>query len=127
MVHALGEADEAKHLGDLGLDDRAGLADALEGEGDVLVDRLVRQELEVLVDGADLTAKVRDLLVAHLGQVLAADDHLTVGSLKLARDEAQKRGLAGPRVTDDKDELAGVHVEADVVESGLVGLGRVDE
>jgi len=30
-------------------------------------------------------------------------------------------------VTDDKDELTGVDVEADVVQSGLVGLGRIDE
>ena len=127
VVHALGEADEAEHLGHLGLDDRLGLADALEGKGDVLVDGLVRQELEVLVDGADLATKIRDLLVAHLGEVLSGHDDLTGAGLQLARDEAQKRRLAGARVTDDEHELAGVDVEADVVECGLVGLGRVDE
>lgn len=127
VVHLLAQADEAQHLGDLRLHDGARLADALEGKGHVLVDRLVGQELEVLVDGADLAAQVRDLLVLHLAQVLAGHDDLAAGGALLARDEAQQGGLAGAGVADDKDELTGVDVEADTVESGLVGLGRVDE
>ena len=90
VLHALTEANKAKHLGDLRLDDGLGLADALEGEGDVLVDRLVGKQLEVLVDGADLTTKIRDLAVAHLGEVLAGNDHLPLGGAQLARDEAQE-------------------------------------
>ena len=51
--------------------DVPGPADHLEGEGDVLVDGLVRQQLEVLEDAPDVAAQVRDLPARQLADVLA--------------------------------------------------------
>ena len=53
------EADQLEHLGHDPLDRRRGLADHLEGEGDVLGHRLVRQQPEVLEDAADLPPQLR--------------------------------------------------------------------
>jgi hypothetical protein len=80
------EADKAQHLRDLRLDDRARLADALEGEGDVLVGGLVGQQLEVLEDAADLAAQVRDLPVAHLVRSWPATNTWPLRGLELAVD-----------------------------------------
>ena len=59
LLELLGQADQLEDGRHLGLDDVLGPADDLEGEGDVLVDRLVGQQLEVLEDAADVAAQVR--------------------------------------------------------------------
>ena len=92
-----------------------------------LVHRLVRREFEVLIDRANLAAEVRDLPVAQLREVLARDDDLAARGAQLAREEHEQGRLARAGVTHDEHELAGIDVKADVVERGLVGLGRVDE
>src|SRR6185503_16474477 len=57
------EADQAKRLGYLGADLGAAGTDHLQRVGDVVVDGAVRQQLEVLEDGADVAAKLRDFLL----------------------------------------------------------------
>src|SRR6266511_3279755 len=52
---------QLEHLGDGAVDGVATRTDHLEREGDVLTNRLVRQELEVLEDAADRAAQRRHL------------------------------------------------------------------
>lgn len=127
-------APEADQLQDLryGLADLAArFADDLLGEGDVLGDRLVGQQAEVLEDGPQLAPHVRDLPVGELREVLAEDVHLAVGGPFLAQDEPQEGGLAGAGGADQEDELALGDVEGDISECGpvllRVGLGDVVE
>ena len=125
-VHLLAQAHEAQHLGHLRLDDRARLADALEGKGHVVKDGLVRQQLEVLEHAADLAAQVRDLPVAHGAQVLASDHDLAVRGLELAGDELEERRLTRAGMAHEEHKLAGKDVNVHVVERRLVGLRRID-
>jgi hypothetical protein len=60
-VGLVGEADQVEDLGHLAADGAAVLADDLEGVGDVLVDGLVGQQLEVLEDAADVAPQQRHL------------------------------------------------------------------
>src|SRR5207248_2225367 len=76
------------------------------GEGDVVVDALVRQELEVLEDAADVPAQVRDLPLAELGDVLAGDPDAAGVRLLLLVEEADERRLAGTGRPHQEDELA---------------------
>ena len=55
------EPDDPQRLGDGLADDRAGLADDLQREGDVLEDGLVGQQPEVLEHRADLATQLRHL------------------------------------------------------------------
>ena len=79
-----GEADEREHLGHGLLDESARRADDLQRERDVLEDRLVRQQPEVLEHRADVPAEVR---------------HLAVGQRAAGRGRARRRGRrsASPR------------------------------
>ena len=59
-----------------------------------------------------------DLALAHglRGRVLAVEeDRALIGGLQ-AGDDAQQRGLARARRAEQRDQLAGGHVEAHVVE-----------
>src|ERR1700734_2394140 len=48
---------------------------------------------------------------------LAVDQDLPVALLLQARDQMQQSGFAATRGSDDADELAGMHLKIDVVES----------
>ena len=74
VVGLLGQADEIEDLRHLRAHDVARAADHLERERDVLVDRLVGQQLEVLEDAADVAAQLRDLPAAEPRDVAAGDD-----------------------------------------------------
>ena len=91
VIHLLGQTDEAEHLRNLRLDDRTWLANALERKGDVLVDRLIRQKLEVLINRANLATQVGNLAVAQLGEVLARNNDVPARRAKFTRKETQKR------------------------------------
>ena len=53
------QANDAEGFGHRLADDGSGLADNLECEGDILVDRLARQEPEILEHGADFATHER--------------------------------------------------------------------
>jgi hypothetical protein len=88
--------DELEHLGDARADVLAAPADDLEGEGHVLPDGLVRQELEVLEDVADLAAQQRDLPAPQLLEVLARDPDLAAVRDLLAGEQRMKVDLPDP-------------------------------
>ena len=93
----LGQTDEVEHLRHLGAHHVTGAPDDLHGEGDVLVDRLVGQQLEVLEDAADVPAQLGHLPVAQLGDVAAGHDDAAGRGLLLPEEEAQQGGLARNR------------------------------
>ena len=122
------EADHLEGLGDQGGDVAAGAADDLEGEGDVLADRLVGEQPEVLEDGADVAAQPRDLPAGEPVDLLAGDVDASRRRAVLAQHEAQERRLARAGGADEEDELALLDVDRDLVERrvGVAGVGLGD-
>ena len=102
-----------------------GRAEDLQGERDVLVDVLVRQQAEVLEDGADLAAQTRHLAVGQPAQLVAGDQHRPLGGLLLAQREPEQGRLAGPGLADDEDELAAADLEVDPAQ-GRPGRPGID-
>src|SRR6185369_2928016 len=95
---------------DLGLVGAHRLRPHAQAERDVLEDRHVAEQGVVLEDEAD--APLADV---GIGGVLAMEEHgARVGHLE-AGDHAQQRRLARPRWAEQRDELAGRNVEAEVV------------
>src|SRR6266511_1556665 len=112
----VGEADQLEHLWDGPLDVVAALADDLEGEGDVLAHRLVRQQLEVLEDAADGATQRRHLPGGEPVELLAGHPDAPAGGLVLLGQQAQEGGLARARLAHHEDELTLVDLDRDVVE-----------
>ena len=105
-----------------------GPADHLERERDVLVHRLVGEQLEVLEDAADVAAQLRDLPRAEPADVAAGDEHPAVGGDLVAQQELQEGRLPGARRADEEDELALGDLEGELTQGddvALVGLGDV--
>src|SRR5690606_20056505 len=65
--------------------------------------------------------EVRHPAVRQCPQVSAEHDHAAVARGLFAQDEAQARGLAGARRTDEEHELPALHCEDDLAECGLRG------
>ena len=107
---------------------RAGLADHLERERDVLGDGLVGQQAEVLEDGADLAAQPRHLPAGEPVEVLAGDVHAATRRAGLAEHQPQGGRLAGAGLAHEEDELALLDVDAHLVERRLArsGVGLAD-
>jgi hypothetical protein len=117
-------------LRDLGVDHVAGPADDLLRERDVLVDRLVGQELVILEDAPDIAPQLRDLPGAEAGDVAAGDDDAAGGRVLLAQQQPKRRRLPRARRPDDEDEFALADVEGDVAQRddvALVDLGDTFE
>jgi hypothetical protein len=70
-VQLVGESHQLDNRGDPLVDDVLRAADDLQSEGDVLTDRLVGQELEVLEHAADIAAQVGHTPPRQLANVLA--------------------------------------------------------
>src|SRR5207245_3035237 len=92
-------------------------------ERDVLVDREVRQQLEVLEDQADLATVVRQLAPLHAAELDAIDEDLAFGRLLLPDEEADHRRLARARWPDKEEEVALGDHEIDVAKR--LGAGWV--
>ena len=110
-----GELDEGQHLADAALDLAVLDLLAAQAEGDVLVDREVREEGVVLEDGVDVPPVRR-----QPGHVLAVQLDQAGRRLLEAADHAQRRGLAAAGRPQEGEELAVAHLEVDVVDGGDV-------
>src|SRR5918995_2177099 len=123
------ESNQLKHLRHDPLDGRRGLADDLQGEGDVLRNRLVGQQAEVLEDRADLAAHGGDLPGSELAHFPPRHKHLPLGGPLLTQDQPQKRGFSRSRRADEEDELALLDLDVDLGKCRpalpVVGLGHV--
>ena len=78
---------------------------------DVVADGHVREQRVVLEDGVDVTVERRDR-----GHVLAVEQDAARGRQLEAGDHPERRGLARPRRTEHREELAVADVEVDAVD-----------
>ncbi|HYL70289.1 MAG TPA: ABC transporter transmembrane domain-containing protein, partial [Candidatus Dormibacteraeota bacterium] len=97
----------------------AALGGALDGrighvaaEGDVVADAVVEQH-HVLAHHRDLFAQVGEVVVAD---VTTIDAHAAGADVVEARQQVDERRLAAARASDDRQGLAGGHLERDVRE-----------
>ena len=93
----------------------------LSGKREVVVDRLVRVEREVLEHD-------RDVAIAgpHVVDALVVDEHVAGRRRLEPHDGAQERRLAGAGRPEDGHELAVVHVERDLVQRDLGAVAGGD-
>ena len=80
----------------------------------VLADRQVRQQAELLVDDAD--ARVARLRRARVAHVAALDPVLALVALDGAGEDLDQRALAGAVLAGEAVDLAGAQLERDVLE-----------
>ena len=119
-----GQLDEAEHVGDAALD--LGILDALaaQPEGDVLVDRQVREERVVLEDRVDVA-----LVGRQPGHVLALElDDARRRRLEAA-DHPEGGRLAAAGRAEQAEELPRADLEVDVVDDDRIAelLDHIDE
>ena len=117
VVQLRREAGQAQDVGHLLAHLAARAAGHLERVRDVVVDRPVRQQLEVLEDDAEVAAVVRDLLAADLRQVAPRDRDRAVRRLDLLDQQPHDRRLAGAGRADEEHELARVDRERRVLQA----------
>ena len=96
----------------------------LQSEGDVLQDRPVRQQSEVLEHhGKFASAYVPQLLLAHVCDVLPVDDDFAGSGAVEQVEAAQQAGLAAARQSHDDEYLTLADGEVGVVDrDGASGL-----
>src|SRR5262249_55216665 len=121
-VSLLGQTDEVEDLRHLGADDVLRPADHLERERDVLVDRLVREQLEVLEDTADVAAQLRNLPSAEAADVAPGDEHTTSGRDLVTKQQLEERRLPRARRAHEEDELALQDLEREIAQCDHVAL-----
>ena len=114
-----GQPDQGQHAIDRRPDLAPRRAGHLEREGDVLVDRLGRQELEVLEDDPDLAAHLGHLPAAEPGDVLAVEHDRAAGRDLVADEQLDERRLAGAGRPDEEDEVAFGDDQVDVAQGEL--------
>ena len=90
-------------------------------EGDVLEHRHVAEQRVMLEDETDLA-----LAHADGARVLAVEQHLAGVRRLQPGDDAQQRGLARARQTQQRDQLAGLDVQVDIVERNEVAEPLAD-
>src|SRR5262249_22054308 len=82
----------------------------------------VIEEKRVLRNDADFVAKRGKLQIAN---VLAIDADRATGDIVKTRDEIRQRGFAGSARTDQSDELPGLYLKLNAVQSKALGGARI--
>jgi hypothetical protein len=125
VLPVLLQADQVEQLRDAAPDLAAGRAGHLEGEGNVLEDRLGGQQPEVLEHDPDPAPQLRHVATAEARQVAPGHDHPAAGRQLLADEQADEGRLAGARRADQEDEVSGRDGDVDVGQRDLaVGVGH---
>jgi len=99
------QAPQLQHIGDALFDLARRRTDGAHGEAQVLVDRFLLDQAEVLEDDADGAAQQRDLPLGNVRQAEAVDGDLTGRRHDLAGEQLDDRRLAAAARADQKDEL----------------------
>ena len=113
------QADDRQHAVDRRADLAARMAGHLEREGDVLPDRLGRQQLEVLEDDPDLAPHPRDLAARRAGRGPGRRGRRRRGRDLVADEQLDERRLARAGRSDEEDEVALGDDEVDVAQRDL--------
>ena len=127
LVGLGGEADDAQDAVHGRPDPRSRRAGDLQGEGHVVADRLVGEQLEVLEDDADPTADPGYLPTFQPCQVPALEYDLALGREFLADSQTDERRFAGAGRADQEDEVAFRNGQVDLTQGRLaigIGLGH---
>jgi hypothetical protein len=115
------EADQLEQLGDPAVGPFAVPADERRDSGDVLPDRAVGEEPDLLDDVAHLATQRGRVALPHRAP---ADEDVALGDLDRAVDHPHRGGLAAARRADQHADLAGRDLEAEVAD-GRLGLPGV--
>ena len=91
----------------------------MHGKGNILVHSHGGDQPEILKDDAHLTAQVGDLAAAQAGNILPVHQHAALGGGLLAQDQLEQGGFARARVTQQKNKLAVIHMEVDILQGRL--------
>ena len=124
-IHLVLKADKREREGHAVLDLFGGDVRHTHGERHILIDGHGRDQAEVLKDNTHLTAQIRHLAPADLGQILPIDEYLALGGLLLHLDQLQKGGFACTGVAKDKDKFSLLDMDVDVLQRNIfivVGL-----
>ncbi|RMU63759.1 hypothetical protein ALP29_200284 [Pseudomonas syringae pv. avii] len=98
---------------------RLGQAEDLQGQGDVVEDRAVEQQLVILEHYADLPTQKRDLRVTDLPQVLTCQHQFAGRRALHGQQQAQQRALAGTGMTGDEQKLAAAYSKAQFMQPDM--------
>ena len=117
------QPDNFQQLLHTGVDFRARHADALHRVRDVLRDRLLHEQVELLENHANLAAHLAKLLLAHVRHVLPVNEDFALRGRVEAVDAADEGALACARETDDAENIALANLQADVVQRDDLAAG----
>src|SRR6185503_16124118 len=92
------------------------------GERDVLEDRAITEQAEVLVDDAERAPQQSALAALQAAAAKRADRHDAAGRRDLVRDQPQQRRLAGAARAQKRDALALVHVPGHGIERQTLSI-----
>src|SRR5205085_4812925 len=90
---------------------------------DVLGDRLVWEQTNLLDDVADAAAKLRDL---YRHDVATVDEHLAAGRLHESIDHLERGGFAAAARSDEHANIAGGHQQRQNVDGALSSILLAD-
>lgn len=99
------KADKFEHVGDALFDLARRRTHGAHGEAQVLVDRLLLDQAEVLEDDTDGAAQQRDLPLGNVRQAEAVDGDLAGRRHDLAGEQLDDRRLAAAARADEENEL----------------------
>ena len=127
-VDVLGvQTDDVQQLADT-LDTLFLGAHAMNGHGlrDNLADghTRIQRSIGVLEDELHLATHILDLVLAHLGNVFALEEHFACRRLGQAHDGAARGGLTATRLADQAKGLARINLERNVIHSRDDTLGE---
>ena len=90
--------------------------DDLHRKGDILKDRLVRQQPVVLEDDAETAPQIRHLAALHVDDIAPIDEEAAARRQLLAEQHLDERGFARAAGADDEDEVSRFDIDIHMVE-----------
>ena len=84
----------------------------------------IQRSIGILEDELHLATHVLDLMLAHLGNIFALEEHLTGGRLGQTHDGAARGGLTATRLANQTKGLARINLKRDIVYSRDDTLGE---
>src|SRR5450830_1443013 len=109
-----GQADQLQQRLYLFCDLRLGQTCQFQRQGDVVIHRVRRQQVEVLEDHADVAARIAQVVGRQRRHVLAVEDDVAGGRTIQQVDGAHQRTLTGTAAADDAEDFSLADGQVDV-------------